>query len=599
LRGARLHWLLAGVAVALAGLVYVNALDNPFVYDDRRLVVENRSLRDPLDLYAVAVHEATRPVVNLSYAIDRKVWGPKPFGFHVTNVLLHMITVALLFDFTRRTTGRRLAAFIAAALFAVHPMMTQAVGYISGRAELLCTMFFLLALDAARRWMLGPFSRPPGANSTRIAGQWAHVQRVARQSDVRTALGGPTRWLFATFALWILALASKETAAMFIVVALAYDRLVLPGTAPDRRRRLLWLHGPLLAFAMLAVALRLAVFTLIEHPGPIHADWNLGLLELDVVRRYLALLVRPSGQSIFHELAPVSGLLDPRFLSALGVIGMLGALGWWMRRVEGTVTFGIVWFLAAFVPLGALVVLGRGEPMAEQRVYLASCGLFLAFGAGIARLGAVLRWESRRTARLVFGTLLVAVLVVLSMHTVLRNAVWGDPVTLFTEATDAAPNSWLANLLLGEALHDAGRHDEAIGAFTTALQSNAGEPAIYTKLGVCLLEVGQLKGAAAMFQKVRELNPRSPEGVNGLGALALVENKPKEARSFYEQSLLYDPLNVPARLGLAKIEELEGNAAAALRRCEEIREIAPETPGYDECLSRNRPRPGGSGSASR
>ena len=110
MRGARLHWLLAGVAVALAGLVYVNALDNPFVYDDRRLVVENRSLRNPLDLYAVAVHEATRPVVNLSYAIDRMVWGPKPFGFHLTNVLLHMINVALLFDFTRRTTGRRLAA---------------------------------------------------------------------------------------------------------------------------------------------------------------------------------------------------------------------------------------------------------------------------------------------------------------------------------------------------------------------------------------------------------------------------------------------------------------------------------------------------------
>ena len=90
MRGAPRYWLLAGVAVVLAGLVYVNALHNPFVYDDRRLVVENRSLRSPLDLRGIVLHEVTRPVVNLSYAIDRAIWGPAPFGFHITNVLLHM-----------------------------------------------------------------------------------------------------------------------------------------------------------------------------------------------------------------------------------------------------------------------------------------------------------------------------------------------------------------------------------------------------------------------------------------------------------------------------------------------------------------------------
>lgn len=565
MRGAPRYWLLAGVAVVLAGLVYVNALHNPFVYDDRRLVVENRSLRSPLDLRAIVLHEVTRPVVNLSYAIDRTIWGPAPFGFHVTNVLLHMLNVALLFDFTRRATGRRLAAFLAAGLFAVHPMMTQAVGYVSGRAELLCTMFFLLALDTARRWMLG----------------------------------GAAGWLVATVGLWILALASKETAAMFVVVALAYDRLMVPGTAAERSRRMRMMHMPLIALAVLAVAVRLAVFTAIEHRGQVQVDWSFLPLELDVTRRYLAMLLRPGGQqAIFHELAP-AGWVDGRVMLAVVVIGLLGTSAWWMRRVEGAVTLGILWFLATLVPSAALVILGRGEPMAEQRVYLASCGLFLALGAGVARLAVWLRWEERRLARLVFRAVLVTVLALLSMHTLLRNAVWGDPVMLFSEATDKAPESWHAQLLLGEALHDAGRHDEAIAAFTTALHARTDEPAIYAKLGVCLLEVGQLKGAAAAFQKVRELDPRSPDGLNGLGALALVESHPERARSFYEETLLYDPWNVPARLGLVKVEELQGNAAAALRRCEEIREIAPETSGYDECVSRNRDRPGGSGSTPR
>ncbi len=277
------------------------------------------------------------------------------------------------------------------------------------------------------------------------------------------------------------------------------------------------------------------------------------------------------------------------------MLGLLGAIAWGMRRVEGTVTLGIVWFLAALVPSAALVITGRGEPMAEQRVYLASAGLFLAFGTIVARLEAWRRWNARPLARFVYRGIVVAMLVILSMHTLLRNAVWGDPVTLWSEAVDKAPTSWHAQLLFGEALHDAGRHDEAIGAFTTALRTQPEEPAIYPKLGLCLIEVGQITPAAAAFEKLRQLDPRSPDGSNGLGALALLAGQPEQARSFYEETLLYDPWNVAARVGLAKVEELQGNAAAALRRCQEIRDLAPETPGNEECLSRNRARIGGGG----
>ena len=557
--------LAIGVAVILAGLVYANALDNPFVYDDRRLIVENRSIRPPLDLQAIVLREVTRPAVNISYAIDRTLWGPSPAGFHVTNVLLHMLNVALLFELVRRGTGRVVSAFIAAALFAVHPMMTQAVGYISGRAEVLCTTFFLAALAAARRWMLG----------------------------------GRAVWLLATFVLWLLALASKETAAVFAAVILLYDRLLLTGTPEDRKRRLLWLHVPVLGVTVLAVAGRLAVLTMLEHPGPVHLDWSLGLLELDVLRRYVTMLILPGGQTIFHELTPVHGWLDARVLMALALLGLLGAMAWMLRHAEGIVTLGVCWFLLAFVPHAALVILDRGEPMAEQRVYLASCGLFMAFGAVVGSLEHRLRWNERRLARILFRAMVVLALAMFGMHTLLRNAVWGNPVMLWSEAVDRAPGAWAAQLGLGEALHDAGRHDEAIGAFTVAVEARPQEPAIYAKLGVCLMEVRDLKAAAAAFDRLRELSPRSPDGTNGLGALALIAGEPERARVLYEESLLYDPWNVPARLGLAKVEELQGNVEGALRRCQEIRDLAPETPGNDECLSRNRARLGDRGSAPR
>src|SRR5207247_10562788 len=84
-----------GVAALLAGLVYLNALHNPFVYDDYHTVVENRSIDRLADVRAIVLHDVTRPVVNLSYAIDRALWGATPVGFHVTNLLLHMLNVIL------------------------------------------------------------------------------------------------------------------------------------------------------------------------------------------------------------------------------------------------------------------------------------------------------------------------------------------------------------------------------------------------------------------------------------------------------------------------------------------------------------------------
>jgi tetratricopeptide (TPR) repeat protein len=548
-----------GVAVLLAGLVYVNALDNPFVYDDRRVIVENRSIRPPLNVRALLLQDASRPVVNVSYAIDRALWGPQPLGFHVTSVLLHMLNVALLFELVRRVMGRRLGGFIAAALLAVHPMMTQSVGYISARPELLCTTFFLLALGAARRWMLG----------------------------------GSGWWLAATFASWMLAVASKETAVVFVAVVLLYDYFVLRGTPAERRRRLLGLHLPAIGLAIAAAVGRLAVFLILEHRGEVRIDWGLGLLQLDVFRRFVTMLLLPGGQAIVHELSPVTGWLDLRVLSALAVLAVMGAVAWLARRGQPIVTLGVCWFLLALIPLAVLVLLGRAEPMAEQRVYLASCGLFFAFGALIAHFEQRLRWNERRGARIRFRVVAVAGLTVLSLHTLLRNAVWGQPVMLWSDVVLHSPESWHGNLGLGEALHEAGRHDDAIGAFLVAVRGRPEEPAIYAKFGLCLIEVGDLKTAQSAFKKLRELRPQSPDGTNGLGAIALIRGEPDRARALYEETLVYDPLNVPARLGLAKVEELQGNAGAALRRCEEIRDLAPETPGNDECISRLRARLGG------
>src|SRR5438128_12620517 len=94
--------LLGGAAALLAGLVYLNALHNPFVYDDYRTIVDNVSVQSPGSFRAIVLHDITRPIVNLSYAADRALWGAQPFGFHVTSVILHMLNVLLLYQLACR-----------------------------------------------------------------------------------------------------------------------------------------------------------------------------------------------------------------------------------------------------------------------------------------------------------------------------------------------------------------------------------------------------------------------------------------------------------------------------------------------------------------
>ena len=562
--------------ILLAGLVYVNVLDNPFVYDDHRLIVENRSLLYPTDLLGLLLHESTRPVMNLSYAIDRFLFGPEPFGFHATNVGLHMLNVGLVFLLIRRVTedragrrsrdehggpdGRRppvpLAASIAALLFAVHPMMTQAVGYISGRSEVLCATWLLLALLAARRWMYG----------------------------------GGMGWLAVTGSLWLVAMGTKETAAMFPFALILFDRLLCSGSAADHRRRLVWMHLPLLGVAALAVTARLFVLVSLEAGGTMQPQWSLGLVELDVVRRYLMLMIMPRDQTVFHAVAPVTGLLDPRVIAGAASVALLIALAWRLRQTAGLAAFGLVWFLLLLAPSSALVILDRGEPMAEHRVYAASIGLFAC--AGVA--GAWLRAQAVRRRAGVVRVITVAFLVwlaVLSGRTVLRNQIWGNPVVLWAEALDGAPDHWLPQLLLAESLQEARRCDEAVELFRASLESHPEEPTGYRRLGGCLVELSRLDEARMVFEDLRRRVPESPHASMGLGAVAMGSGQPTTARDYFLETLEHDPYSVPARQGLSMLNEtVENNPKAALRRCQEIAKIAPETQGNDDCITRNEHR---------
>lgn len=477
--------------------MYVNALDNPFVYDDHHTVVENASIAHIADLRVIVLGAITRPLVNLSYAVDRAIWGPKPFGFHLGNVLMHTLNVVVIFLLARRLGHGEPGAFGAAVLFAVHPMLSEAVGYISGRSEVLCATFFMPALMCGSRWLRGD-----GA-----------------------------KWAASTIGLWVAAMASKESAAMFPFVFLLYDWLV--EAAAGRRRRMLTIHLPLVAAAVIAGIVRLLILTRLEYPGQVAVHWDYVLLELDVARRYLWMMLNPMGQTIFHAV-PAVGLFSWRAFAAIAAVGGAVVLSWRLRETVPAASFGLLWFLLALVPSAALIVLDQGEPMAEHRVYLASCGFFLAAGAGIDRV----HGRARRYRRAVGGfgpssatypvlpaSALALVVVSLSAMTIVRNAVFSDPVMLWQESVNFAPTHYRPRLLLGEALQDAGRRTEALAQYQAAIQLRPTEPLGYVKVGQCLAEVGQWREAREHFLRAIELDPHNRFARNSLAVLDHVESR--------------------------------------------------------------------------
>jgi hypothetical protein len=580
-RGRRQRLIGGLLALTLAGVAYANVFNNPFVYDDYDTVVANPSLVDLSNVRFVLGHSPFRPVVNVSYALDRAIWGFWAPGFHTTNVILHMIVVGLLYAFILRALsdarvrvwggnvdwrdpGRfdAWAACTAATLFAVHPLMTEAVAYVSGRSELLVGTFFMSALLCGRAAMVAPLSENIGRRRVRLF-----------RSTIATVVFG------------VLALFSKETGAVLPFVLWLYDRLIIPGPAELRRWRTRCVFAP--AFALVVAAV---MFRFLFYPLPVSATGAPPLLALlthaIVIWRYLGLMFWPDGQSIMHGIHYVTVATDFKGWFALTAIIMLVMAALSLRRVAPLFPFGVLWFFAVLAPSSSIFALREG--MAEHRIYLPAAGLAVA----VARSGMLLFAALSRGKKGLpesYASALILLVALLTSLTMVRNQVWASPVHLWAEAVEQSPGMWEPRYALGDALRQRGRCVEAIPHYRVAVQLRPWNRDAFTNLGICLAQTGHHQEAERAFRKTLELDPAYARGYTNLGALAVVEGKMDDARDHYLQAIAVEPGNVLARLQLARLYELTyHDYHAAARMCGEAGSIAPSTPGVAECVERNR-----------
>jgi len=559
--------LYCAAAVCLGGLVYMNALGNPFVYDDHIHVVGNAALRGPGGLMGLMVSDRFRPLVNLTYAIDHRFWGLNPLGYHLTSLAIHCVNVGLLFflavallgDAGRGRTprhgvdlfspGRRriLAAFAVSATFAVHPLFTEGVGYISGRAEILCATFFLLGFICLRRAM-----------------------RTAAAAGANGRL-----WLFLGLGAVLLGVGAKEHGAMLPLVLLIYDRLILSRSEDDpaaARSRLRRLHLPLVGLVLLAAVGRAVVLLWFEYddlPRPVAQNL---LMQFSVIWRYFFLLVLPVGQSVVHQVRPVTSVADPVALASGAALAAVLILTLALRRQAPLAALGVLWFFLLLAPSSSLIPLL--EPMAEHRVYLASAGLLIALGLGYEQLLSRLDHSSPGLALLPRVGLLILV-AVLTTATVARNRVWATPIALWADAAAKAPGVWAPHYALGDAHKKQGRCDLAVNAYRAAIKVLPGEPRAHLNLGICLAFLRDDKGAERVFRTVLSLDAENIRARNNLGQLALRKKAWEEAEEHFKQVLQKDPRNVKAMASLGVAAKMNKDRDAASRFLKSALELDP------------------------
>ena len=201
---------------------------------------------------------------------------------------------------------------------------------------------------------------------------------------------------------------------------------------------------------------RVWVFLGVEHPSAARATGHVVLAQAHTMVRYLALFLFPAQQTIVPVVSPILSLRDARVFEALAGLTVALIAVILTRRRAPLASFGLAFFFLLLVPSSALKVLSEfGQMMSEHRTYVASFGLFMAAGTGLSSL-AGLTGQAGRSPRGALATAFATVLVVLTALSISRNRVWADPVSLWTDAVEKAPQTWLPLQGLAEAHRQAG-----------------------------------------------------------------------------------------------------------------------------------------------
>jgi tetratricopeptide (TPR) repeat protein len=542
-RPKRDYLLLALLLAVTTILAYQPAWHGGFIWDDDAYITNNELLTAPDGLrriwFSLDSPSQYFPLVYTMFRFERAWWGLSPTGYHFVNILLHIANALILWSLLARL--RVPGAWLASAIFALHPVQVESVAWITERKNVLMGLFFLLTI---RAW----------------------VEFVDKQTK--------HRWFFYVLALLLYALAlfSKTTAC----------------TLPAALLLILWLQGrrinqrqlvQLVPFVVLALGMGLlTVWWERYHQGTHGPLFAISpperlLIASRAIWFYLGKLFWPSNLTFIYPRWMVSPthLLEYAWLAALG--GLCAAISFARRYVGRSLEVAALFFVATLSPVIGFIMLYtfRYTFVADHYQYLASIGPIALASAGITTLAASFK-ESRH---FIFGAA-VCIVAALAVSTWRQSGMYADIEALWRTTIARNPGCWMAHNNLGIVLSQKGEIDEAIAHYRKTLEMSPDFAEADYNLGNALLQKGEIDAAILHCQRAVRIEPNDPEAQVALGNALFKKGLIDESIVHYQKALAIRPYYVTAHYNLSSAFLKKGEIDKAIFHCQAVLSTQPE-----------------------
>lgn len=503
--------------IGITLMVYANSIQNNFIIDDWRFIVTNDFIKswhniftfftpDYLKLSTFEI-DLQRPVSTISLMIDYRIWGLDPRGYHLSNVILHIFNVIILFQLLKYLGFDNSIPAIGAVLFAVHPINTEAVNAINFREELLVTFFYLLSLLFFTKGLNSP---------------------------VKKGL------LSASIVAYSLALLSKEMAITLpITIFLTH---VLLGKKIDKLLEEKWFYFCLSTItAMYLLFLIFLNYPLSKSfaslPDFMRYRYHLNVpTVIGIIGYYLKLCFFPLNLSIEHDFSRFSTIFEARVaVSGLLIISVI-VTGLILLKRNYIYGLFALWFFITIIPVCNIFPIN--DPVAERYLYLPSIG-------PIILIALLIDFAHKCSARYVL-LFLTWLIISFSFLTIQRNADWKNDYTLWKAAVEKNPMNPLAHSSFAKAAFSMGNADEALVELKKAeqLRPNAVTLSnINYNIGLIYKSKFMYDKALYALDKAVRLNPFNALAYVAMGKILRKEGKLSEANNAFRKALEIDPAN--------------------------------------------------------
>jgi len=517
-------------------LLYCNSISNQFVFDDISLIVNNPlitsfenifqiiGLKDGKPLY--------RPVRYITYLVDYAVSGLGPLSYHISNIVYHSITAFVLFVLLRLLTGSTVVSLAGSLLFTAHPVHTESVAYISGRRDILCTLFFLTGFYSFVRYR--------------------QTNRII--------------YVVLVFASFLLAVGAKEMAVTLPVICMLYDFVFMYKKKPQSKHELK--HFKKLSFAPYFFLTGFGLFYLyyklvLHYPSLVREYYGGNFLAsvatvCRVIVRYIKLVFFPvllHADYSFNAFSVSRSFFEKDVLLSCAFLVILIVLTVYVRTRHKLVFFGSLWFFITLLPV--CHIFPHHEIMAEHYLYLPSIGIIILLSP---------LWKYFFEAKPKQTMAIVGVILLLfSVRTVFRNRDWKDPFTVWSKVVQTTPACARAHDNLGSEYLNRNEHNKALYHYRKAVKLRPWHAVFRNNLGMAHRALGNTDAAQQEFTEAIRIAPRFAPAHNNLGIVYMAKGKLKKAEAAFRKTIKKNPRLAEPRNNLGIVYGTQGKLKKAER----------------------------------